>query len=92
MDEVATKHRGGGAPLYRGRSWDMRGQTGCRQATPTDNRIMAKHNYEFLILEPGVISQGRGAERPKGMEEMETLQGDGAAKGVARQDCVDLGH
>ena len=58
-----------------------------RTTTPTDNRIMAKHSYEILTLRPGAIIQGRGAERPKGTEQLETLQGDGWD---ARQDHVDL--
>ena len=36
--------------------------------TPTDSQILAKHNYEFLTLGPGAISQGRGDEEPKGTE------------------------
>ncbi len=36
--------------------------------TPTDSWILAKHNYEFLTLGPGAISQGRGDEEPKGTE------------------------
>jgi hypothetical protein len=35
---------------------------------PTNNRILTKHNYDFLGMGPGAIGQGRGAERPKGME------------------------
>ncbi len=39
-----------------------------RTTTPTDSRILAPHNYEFLTPGPGAISQGRGDEEPKGTE------------------------
>ena len=74
--EVATKHRGGGAFPYRGGSRGTRLRALRRTTTPTDSRILDKHSYEILTLGPGAISQGRGAERPKGTEQHETLQGD----------------
>jgi hypothetical protein len=87
--EAITKHRGGGALLYRGVYGGKRLRALRRTTTPTDNRILAKHSYEFLILGPEARSQSRGAERPKGMEQLEKLQGDGATGGAARQDRVD---
>jgi len=88
--EAATKHRGGGASPYRGGSGDKRVRALRRTTTPTDIRILAKHSYEFSTLGPGAISQCRGVERPKRMEKLESLQGDGAAGEVGRQDHVDL--
>ena len=46
----------------------MRLRASRRTATPTDNLILAKHNYEFPTLGPGAKSQGRGDEKPKRME------------------------
>ena len=48
----------------------MRLRASRRTATPINNRIMAKHSYEFLTLGPGAISQGRGDEEPKGTEQL----------------------
>ncbi len=54
----------------------MRVRASRRTTTPTDNRILAKHSYEFLTLGPGAISQGRGFEEPKGKEQARrTVQG-----------------
>ncbi len=71
-DGDATKHRGGGALPYRGGSVVMRLRVFRRTATPTDIQIMAKHDYEFLYMGPGAISQGRGDEEPKGKEQLES--------------------
>ena len=60
----------------------MRLRASRRTATPTDNRILAKHNYEFLTMGPGAISQGRGDEEPKGTEQLGL---DGAARGRRRR-------
>ncbi len=69
--EVATKHRGGGALPYRGGSGDMRMRASRRTTTPIDIRILAnKHNYEFLTLGPGAISQDHGDEEPKDTEQL----------------------
>ena len=68
VDEAATKPHGGGASPYRGGSKDKRLRALRRTATPTDNRILAKHNYECLTLASGAIIQGRGNEEPKGTE------------------------
>ncbi len=68
----------------------MRMLASRRTTTPTNNRNLATHSYEILTLGPGAISQGRGEERPKGTEHLETLQGDGATGGAAMQDRVNL--
>ena len=48
-----------------------------RTATPTDNRILAKHIYDFLTLGPVAISQGRGDEEQ-------------ARRNLQRSDCGDF--
>ena len=69
-DEASTQHRGDGALPCRGGSRDMRVRASRRTTTPTDNRIMVKHIYEFLTLGPGALSQGRNVEKPKGVEQL----------------------
>ena len=54
-----------------------------RKATPSDSRIMAKHSYEFLTLGLGAISQGRGVETPKGMDQLEIV----ARRRSSRSGC-----
>ena len=65
------KRRSGGALPHRGGFEDRRLRALRRTTISTDNRILAKHNYEFLILGPGEISQGRGDEELKGTEQLE---------------------
>ena len=38
------------------------------------------HSYELLTLGPGAIRRCRGEEKPKGTEQIESLQEDGAAE------------
>ena len=80
--EAATKHRGGRAFPYRGGFGDKRLRALRRTTTPTDNRIMDKHNYEFLTLGPGAISQGRSDEEPKGTGQLGLAR---AARGRRRR-------
>jgi hypothetical protein len=41
-------------------------------------------------LGPGAISHGRGEEKPKGTEQLETLEGDRVAGAATRSDRGDL--
>ncbi len=45
IDEVTTKHRGGGASPYRGGYGDRRLRALRRTTTPIDSRIMAKQCF-----------------------------------------------
>jgi len=53
---AATKHRGGGALPHQGGFGDMRLQALRHTSTPTDNRILANHIYEFLTLGTGAMA------------------------------------
>ena len=74
--EAAAKHRGGRAFPYRWGYGDKRLRALRRTTNHADNWILAKHRYEILTLGSGAVSQGRGAERPKGTEQLETMQRD----------------
>jgi hypothetical protein len=61
--------------------------------TPTDRRILAKNIYDFLSLGPEAISQGRGVEKPKGMEQMEIVaRGRRSNRRDSRPYRVNLRH
>ena len=89
-DGAATQHRGGGALPYRGGSGDKRLRASRRTTTPTDNRILAKHNYEFLTLGPGAISQGRGDEDLKGTEQLEIAPRGRSSRRALQSQIVSI--
>ncbi len=65
-----------------GGNGDKRRQSRWRIATPTDRRIVA-HNFLILTLGPQTVSHGRDVEKPKGIEQLESV-----ARGrISRSGC-----